>query len=368
MKYKYLLTICIFTSCGNKNKHKKTPQQYRRYDSHPNKFNGKTPSPVNPINSSSADYKYEGCDSFPYECLDKDNDIDWNNSEYRKWHNNYMDYLKRNEDKIKQEIKTDVVKAFEKYYQNPKDTNGASVGSIKRKNMFINHFIYDKHGYLNGLLKNLNETQKKQLMNYFKQKNIIPIHRLYQILNEGKNFKELSKNSAAFDLYLDDEKQKEYDQEYKNFMKKYKEKINWNNSIFVMNICVFCGNPMYKSYKKYFNGFIFSDHKTSSNKMGLICLNKECIAFNKIIDDYNFNKILLTKGSYNITAKCNEHVLFENHRQMVKKLILLNIFDMYWYNYASQDELKDGLLLKKLGYKGCLNVIITKNDTEHFNP
>ena len=76
-----------------------------------------------------------------------------------------MDYLKRNKDKIKQEIKTDVVKAFEKYYQNPKDTNGSSIGSVKRENMFIDHFISDNHGNLNGQLKNLNKEQK--LMNYF---------------------------------------------------------------------------------------------------------------------------------------------------------------------------------------------------------
>ena len=81
--------------------------------------------------------------------------------------------------------------------------------------MFIDHFIRDNHGNLNGQLKNLNKEQK--VMNYFKQKNIIPIHRLYEILNEGKSYKEQSKNQYGFDLYLDDEKQKEYDQEYKKY-------------------------------------------------------------------------------------------------------------------------------------------------------
>ena len=105
MKYQYLLMTCLLTFCKNKDNPNETPKEDIK------------PNPVKPVNSSSADYKYEGCTPFPHECLDEDNNIDWNNSKCREWRNNYMNYLKRNADRIKQEIKTDVVKTFEKYYQ-----------------------------------------------------------------------------------------------------------------------------------------------------------------------------------------------------------------------------------------------------------
>ena len=328
---KYLLLMCLFIFCNDKNKHNETPKKNRKpNDNTPSSINKKnrkpnnnTPSYIDPINSSDADFKYKGCNPFPYECLDKHDNINYDDPRYETWRQGYLDYLKRNEDKIKQEIQKDVVKAFKKYYQNPKDNNGASIGSFERKNMFIRHFIRDKNGDLNVTLCESIKKQKQQLMDYFKQKNIVPIRELY-LLNEGENMREKTYNIFGFETDLDD------DENYEKFMKKYGEKIDWENDIYIMSICIFCGDPMYKSFKKSFNSLFYIERDSCKiNQMKLICLNKQCIACKKIID-VNRNVILLTKGIYDISAKYNEHILFENYRKQIKKkLESIHIFDIY---------------------------------------
>ena len=307
---KYLLLMCLLIFCNDKNNHNETPKEDR-------KPNNNTPSYINPINSSDADFKYEECKPFPYKCLDKHDNINYDDPRYETWRQGYLDYLKRNEDKIKQEIQENAVKAFEKYYQNPKDNNGASIGSFQRKNMFIGHFINKNKAFYATICESI-KKQKKQLMDYFKQENIVPNGDIIDQIDEKYKYnKGLQIGFCDTRNFIKKDINESID---KNFLNKMKNIIsstqNSQYGIYQFCICSFCGN-LINTKQNYLN-IRLTDNAFVDRHVKLICHSEGCIAKGKIVEQYFFPIIIIKTGKYEISVKYSnkelkkESMVFDN--------------------------------------------------------